>query len=108
MKQSARFPLPYRIWIGASGGVFAVTLGLPLFLSRTGYGFLNGYLLWVCLISFISLLVSLTVLLCHRVFKRVWAKVIASILCVWLSTNGIFLLCIFFSPLVGGSSGGVG
>jgi len=101
MKQPARFPLPYRIWIGASGGVFAVALGLQLFLSLTDYGFLNDYLLLVCLISFISLLVSLTVLLCRRVFKRVWAKVIASILCVWLLQGGVFFLCMFFSPMVG-------
>lgn len=101
MKQSARFPLPYRIWIGASGGIFAIAFGLQLFFSLTDYGFLhNEVLLWFCMDSFIILLVGLTVWLCHR---RVYKRVFMVAACVLLILVGflVFSGTMFFSTMAG-------
>ena len=82
MKKSARFPLPYRIWIITSGAVFAAAMGLELFFSETGYGFLyDNELLLVCFVSFAVLLIGLTVWLCRRVLKRDAIKVLVSVAC---------------------------
>jgi len=77
--KSSRFPLVYRVWIAASGAVFAAALGLQLFFSLTAYGFLYSEVpLWLCLGSFISLLVGLTIWLCRCVFKKAAGKILAA------------------------------
>jgi len=99
MQTNTRFPLFYRIWLIASGSVFAVSMGLNEFFIRSDYGFLYNYaLLWVCFVSFLSLLVSLTAWLCRRVWKRKVLKILIVITCVLCSLLGLFTLFAFLLP----------
>jgi len=86
MQKSTRFPLHFRIWLIASGAVFAVSAGLLVFFDRTDYGFLySDALRWVCFISFIVLFTGLTVWLCRCVFKRKVIHALVSVACVLLA-----------------------
>ena len=98
MQKSARFPLLFRIWVIASGAVFTVAIGLQLFFSRTDYGFLyNEALLYTCLISCVSLLISLTVWLRRYVLKLRALKALVSVACVFFSFVGTW---VFFGTIV--------
>jgi len=96
MKKSVRFPLHFRIWLIASGAVFAVSIGLQLFFSRMNYGFIyNNALLLVCYVSFGVLLTGLTVWLCRRVLKRQAMQVL-----VWVA----FALILYYLVWLGCAS----
>jgi hypothetical protein len=90
-----------RVWLIASGAVFAISMGLLVFFDMTDYGFLyNGALLWVCYVSFIVLLMGLAVWLCGRLQKRKVRKALASVACALLILVWSYL-CLAFVLIEG-------
>ena len=97
-----------RILTIISGAVFAIALGVGFV---PGYGFINTGLLlweamlWVLLLSGVSLLLSLIALLSRRVRKD--GKDAISVVCVLLTLLAIFMLYFsFFEPVFGEDTSG--
>jgi len=94
MPMTTRFPLHFRIWVIASGAVFAAAMGLQLFFSWTNYG---DALLLISIISLPSLHIGLTVWLRRCVLKRKAIKALVSVACYLLTIYGIWMICWTYS-----------
>jgi len=95
MSDKPRLTRAYRIWFIVGGIAFLVSFALIIFFSMSDYGFLwDEALHQVGLVSFINLLVSITVWLCRRVLKKIYAKVLTSIACAVLSMISCYLFFI--------------